>query len=97
MEIEINVKLFASLRQYSPPQSRDGSFMLKGKAGMRVNQILELLSLPPELSKIVLINGCHAGLTDEIRHNDTVSIFPPLAGGMYGAGGLYCDGEIHGC
>ena len=83
MEIEIYVKLFASLRKYSPPQSCNGSFSIKIPAGTEVHQMLEFLSLPRELSKIVLRNGCHANLKEEVVNNDTISVFPPLAGGIY--------------
>jgi molybdopterin converting factor small subunit len=77
VEIEVEVKLFASLSEYMPKTPRK-----RIPANSTVNDLLGALGLPADGRYIVLVNT----LPEWDRHRvlaagDGVAIFPPLAGG----------------
>ena len=82
--MQVDVKLFASLRRKLPP----GSGCPAGKGTVELPDTATLadlilrLDIPPDLAQMVLVNGEQTrefgrALTD----GDQVSIFPPVAGG----------------
>ena len=79
--MEIEVKLFATLRDYLPKGS--GRFSCKIEIGehTRIQDILAKLRLPKEIPKIILVNGIHGKMEQILKEGDVVSIFPPVAGG----------------
>ena len=79
--MEIEVRLFATFRDYLPQGS--GSFSFRKILGneMAVNKIAEEINLPPDIPKIFIVNG-NVVTGEYVLHNgDVVSIFPPVAGG----------------
>jgi molybdopterin converting factor small subunit len=79
--MEIEVKLFATLRDYLPKGSGRFSCKMEIDGGTRVKDILDKLRIPEELPKIILINGVHGKVDQPLKEGDVVSIFPPVAGG----------------
>jgi sulfur carrier protein len=79
--MEIEVKLFATLRDYLPKGS--GRFSCKMEIGeqTRIQEILARLNIPEEIPKIILINGIHGKKEQVLKEGDVLSIFPPVAGG----------------
>ena len=77
----VDVKLFASLREYLPADAQDFTAKAPAAAGAKVKTLLDWLKLPVELPKVILINGRHANETDEVQEGDVVSVFPPISGG----------------
>ena len=85
--MNITVKLFATFREYLPMDAVSGAFPVELGEMRTVQELLRTLSLPEDMPKIVLNNGRHSQNAIELRAGDTVSIFPPLAGGL---------GSLHG-
>jgi len=79
--MEIEVKLFATLRDYLPKGSDRFSCKLEINGRARVRDILSRLKIPNEILKIILVNGVHGKNEQVLKEGDVVSIFPPVAGG----------------
>jgi molybdopterin synthase sulfur carrier subunit len=79
--MDIEVKLFATLRDYLPKGSSRFSCKMEVDGHTRVQDILERLKIPEDIPKIVLINGVHGKKEQPLKDGDVVSIFPPVAGG----------------
>jgi sulfur-carrier protein len=79
--MEIEVKLFATLRDYLPKGSSRFSCKMEVDGSTRVQDILSQLKIPEEIPKIILINGVHGKREQVLKDGDVLSIFPPVAGG----------------
>ena len=79
--MEIEVKLFATLRDYLPKGSTRFSCVMEVDDHTRVQDILSRLKIPEEMPKIILVNGVHGKKEQVVKEGDVVSIFPPVAGG----------------
>jgi sulfur carrier protein ThiS len=78
----IEVKLYLSLLRYVPHSERrlEGN-KWKVPEGSTVGQVLEMLNLPEEEAKILLINGRYAYRGRILNEGDVLQVVPPLAGG----------------
>jgi len=79
--MEIEVKLFATLRDYLPKGSSRFSCKIKVDGSTRVQDILSRLKIPEGIPKIILINGVHGKKEQVLKEGDVLSVFPPVAGG----------------
>ena len=79
--MEIEVKLFATLRDYLPKGSSRFSCKMEIDGQTQVQDILSSLKIPEEIPKILLVNGIHAKKDQTLKEGDVLSIFPPVAGG----------------
>ncbi len=79
--MQIEVKLFATLRDYLPKGSSRFSCKMEIEGSTRVQDILSRLKIPEEMPKIILINGVHGKKEQTLKEGDVLSIFPPVAGG----------------
>ena len=79
--MDIEVKLFATLRDFLPKGSSRFSCKMEVDGQTRVQDILERLKIPEEIPKIILINGVHGKKDQPLKDGDVLSIFPPVAGG----------------
>ena len=79
--MEIEVKLFATLRDYLPKGSSRFSCKMEIDGQTQVQDILSSLKIPEEIPKILLVNGIHAKKDLTLKEGDVLSIFPPVAGG----------------
>lgn len=79
--MEVEVKLFATLRDYLPKGSDRFSCKIEIDGNTRVEDIISKLKIPEDIPKIILINGIHAKKEQILKDGDVLSIFPPVAGG----------------
>ena len=79
--MEIEVKLFAMLRDYLPKGSCRFSCKMEVDRQIRVQDIISRLKIPEEMPKIILVNGIHGKKDQILEEGDVLSIFPPVAGG----------------
>jgi molybdopterin converting factor small subunit len=79
--MEIEVKLFATLRDYLPQESNRFSCKMEVDEGTRVQDVLTRLKIPGEMPKIILVNGIHGKKEQVLKEGDVLSVFPPVAGG----------------
>jgi sulfur-carrier protein len=77
--MKVEVQLFATLRKYGP--SHEGPLTLDLTAGDGVTRVIEILGIPPDVEKVILVNGRPAEPDSVLRAGDKVVLFPPVAGG----------------
>jgi molybdopterin converting factor small subunit len=79
--MEIEVKLFATLRDYLPEGSSRFSCKMKIDGHTRIEDVMSTLKIPEEMPKIILVNGIHGKKDQVLKDGDVLSVFPPVAGG----------------
>ena len=77
----VEVKLFATLAQFLPPDSKAGAAILELPDGATVHDVTRRLGIPAGLDCVVLLNGANIDAAARLRAGDVIDIFPPLAGG----------------
>jgi len=79
------IELYASLMPLLPPGKERFRREIDVASGSNVEQIIERFKIPADQAHIVLVNGRFVCGDDRKQHilqaNDTVSIWPPVAGG----------------
>jgi molybdopterin converting factor small subunit len=79
--LRVEVRLFATLQRYLPPESRDGVAVLDVPAGSTAADVAQRLGIPPGFERVLLVNGREAGLERTLAPGDVLDLYPPLAGG----------------
>lgn len=79
--MQIEIKLFATLRDYLPKGSDRFSCKMEIGEKTKIRDILEKLGIPEDIPKIILLNGIHGKKEEILKEGDVLSIFPPVAGG----------------
>ena len=77
MKSQIQLRLFATLREFEPPSSENYSI----EQGISIRELLEQLELPPAKAKLIFINGIKSDLAATLQGGERVGIFPPVGGG----------------
>ena len=77
MKSQIQLRLFATLREFEPPSSENYSI----EQGISIRELLEQLELPPAKARLIFINGINADLAATLEGGERVGIFPPVGGG----------------
>jgi sulfur-carrier protein len=77
MKSQIQLKLFATLREFEPPSSEN--YIIE--QGISIRELLEQLDLPPTKARLIFINGIKADLAATLKGGERVGIFPPVGGG----------------
>ena len=82
--MKIEIKLFASLKKLLPPQADGSTATPEVEDGLTVAGLLGQLQVPKELAQLVLVNGVNieGEYSRTLGEGDTVSVFPPVAGGI---------------
>lgn len=75
----VNLKFFAGLRAFLPPEPYP--FPFEAADGATVADVVAAFGVPEDKPRIILVNGVHSGLDAKLKEGDTVSLFPPVAGG----------------
>jgi molybdopterin converting factor small subunit len=78
--MKILVKLFVTFRQYCP-EGVDNTFEIDCDSEQTVGSFVELLNIPSSEQKVVLVNGHHSDENTKLFSGDTVTLYPPIAGG----------------
>ena len=80
--MNVEVRLFATLRRYLPPGSDRTAAHLDLSDGASIADVLGKLAIPPQAVHLVLINGLYeADRSRQLTDGCVVSIWPPVAGG----------------
>ena len=77
--MKIAFRLFANLRSFSP--STDGCGELDLAEGSTVRTVSDVLGIPPETERVILLNGHHAKEDTRLSEGDSLTFFPPMTGG----------------
>jgi molybdopterin converting factor small subunit len=81
--MEVKVKLFATLREFGPPNLKIGEgFKVNLEENSNILKLLEKLMIPKDIARIVMVNGEIQNNFDHfLKNEDQISIFPPVGGG----------------
>jgi sulfur-carrier protein len=84
--MNITLKLFASLTDYLPPESKYTNIVALDVAeGATIGSIIEQHNLPLKWVHLVLVNGVYIYPEKRANHalveGDVLAIWPPIAGG----------------
>jgi molybdopterin converting factor small subunit len=79
--VKIEVRLFATLAAYLPDESDGRSATLEVADRSTVADAVRLLGIPDDMPFIAMIDGRDAALDRPLGDGETLSLFPPLAGG----------------
>jgi len=81
INMKVKVQLYAILAKYLPSNAENKTAILELAEGTTVKGILEELKIPEAMPKILLVNGRNVELDKVVVEGDTISVFPPIAGG----------------
>ncbi|MCF8209326.1 MAG: MoaD/ThiS family protein [Rhodoferax sp.] len=84
--MKITLKMFATLTDYLPPESRYTNIVeLEVANAATILQVVEPYHLPPALVHLVLVNGRYIApelrASEVLTEGDVLAIWPPIAGG----------------
>ncbi len=77
----VKVQLFATLSAYLPADVEGDTVTVALDDGASVAHALKFLNIPPDFPCLVVVNGRDAEPEQALADGDTVTLFPPLAGG----------------
>lgn len=78
--MEIELRVFATLRQYAPQIPLSGT-LIQVEPGSNLRDLMHQLNLPEAEVKIVMKNNLQAELDDPLQEGDRVAYIPAVAGG----------------
>ncbi|MCL0074003.1 MoaD/ThiS family protein [Dehalococcoidia bacterium] len=80
--IEIEIRLYATLKRYRPELKVGEPLFLNVDEGTTAKRVLEeVLGIPAKVVKTVFVNGIYRDLDHVLADGDRVGIFPPVGGG----------------
>ena len=80
--MQVRVKLYASLRRYRPELRLGEAFGCELPDGATIGDlVLDVLKVPDQEVAITLVNGLRQAREYPLKEGDSVSIWPPIAGG----------------
>ena len=79
--IEVELKLFGSLRRFLKDGQIDEKGLIQINDGSTIEDIIKNLNIDRDETKIILVNGRPCELDSILRDDDRVVIFPAVVGG----------------
>jgi len=79
--MRITVKLYATLRKYGPSLPVGVGFPLDVPNDADITRVLECLGIPDGVALVAMVNNEVVHLDRVVAAGDTISLFPPVAGG----------------
>jgi len=81
LKIQIEVRVFATLRKYLPELSVGEPKIVELPQGSTFEDLRKLLRLPLEEIKIIMRNGIQTEMDEIIEDGDRIAYAPAVAGG----------------
>ena len=84
--MNVNIELYASLMKYLPPGNSRFRREIRVEDGITLNRLIRQFHISDEEAHLVLVNGHFVNCGEDreqrrLSEGDTVSIWPPVAGG----------------
>lgn len=79
--IEVELRLFGSLRRFLNDRQIDVNGLVQVNDGSTIDDIIKYLNIDRDETKIILVNGRPCELDSVLRDADRVAIFPAVVGG----------------
>ena len=79
--MDVEVRLFATLRDCAPAGATGGRIRLKVEKGEQVGSVMRRVGIPADRVVIALVNGVRSSADRQLEGGEVLSLFPPLGGG----------------
>lgn len=79
--MRVYVRLLGVYRDYLPADARGSTYSLETPSGTRIEELQAQLPVPAEEGQVVLINGRTPLSGQVLEEDDTIAVFPAMAGG----------------
>jgi len=79
--VSLTVMLAASLRKYVTDYNPATGQMVEIAPGTTVRGLADLLGIPPEEVKLIMVNGRSGEWDTSLEGDERVALFPPVGGG----------------
>ncbi len=79
--MQVEVRVFATLRRYLPELGISEPKVVEVPQGTTLDQIREMLGLPAEEVKVIMVNHLQAAPEDRAADGDRITYIPAVAGG----------------
>lgn len=79
--VRLEVNLYATLRDFVPNYPARHPLVMIVRDGTTISDLLDILKIPPDLTKLIYVNGRYEKVDYVLKDGDQVGIFPPIAGG----------------
>jgi len=79
--MKVEVRLFANLGKLLPSKPKNNKTTVIIRKGSTVDQLLAKLKIPSDMTNVIMINGHQSDKNTVLNEGDTISIYPPIAGG----------------
>ena len=74
--MNIKIKLFASLRQLGPDEQ-----VAEFPDGTTIDDVVHAVKIPGTIRLLMIVNGEHRPADHVLKDGDELALFPPIAGG----------------
>lgn len=79
--MKVEVRVFATLRRYLPELGISEPKVLDVPEGTTLDEIRDMLGLPEEEVKVIMVNHLQASPEDPAADGDRITYIPAVAGG----------------
>ena len=79
--MNIEIRLFANLAQFLPPDAKNKRAKINVKDGISIGDVLEGLNIPKNTTSVIMVNGVHQKIDTKLNDGDVLSVIPPVTGG----------------
>ncbi len=79
--MSVNVFVAATLRKYVDGYDPEKGICLDIPSGTSVKEVLNILGIPSEEVKIIMVNGVHSSLEEKLKGDERIGLFPAVGGG----------------
>lgn len=79
--IEVQVRLYATLRRFHPEQKLGEGINARVPAGTNIGELIAAIGLPPDTVRQVFSRGRSVEEDHILEDGEDVALFPPVAGG----------------
>jgi molybdopterin converting factor small subunit len=80
-KITVEVRVFATLRQFMPNLDIGEALKVDVKSGTTLGELRDQLGLPESQVKVIMRNNLQAFPEEQISHGDRIAYIPAVAGG----------------
>ena len=79
--MQLEVRLFATLREFAPTDAMAGVFSATCPDGITVDELAERLGIEAGKVHMRMVNGVGVDGVHMLKERDRVGLFPPVGGG----------------
>jgi molybdopterin converting factor small subunit len=79
--MQVEVRLYATLRRQAPTDAVAGVFSVTVSAGSTISELLRTIQVESDEVHMIMVNGISVTFEQVLSEGDRVGLFPPVGGG----------------